>query len=377
MTEIPGLFGTNWPEPDDVVLLRVLLHADLDVSKRAWSEFAPRWDADAPTSDQYRLFPILAERLALIAPDDPRLGMLQGVRRQATIQTMLLLDRLDRVLELFESVNIEPIVLKGGALALNLYDNVGQRPAHDLDLAVGPDRFDEARAVLLAAGWAQTAEDTLGRHAVSFGLDGDEVDLHRQVNRELVIPGKPLAALQRFDVVRAERPLRSGRRVRVLNHTDALVHTIVHGLDRTGATNLRWVVDATRLIGTGAIDWSRFVELTKLFGLAPLMHSGLTFVVSVAGVELPADLLSELSAIRLSPFERARLWAFHVWGPIDGPFRGLPRTISRLLEATRDRTFWGVVAASPAYLAEVWGASSVWGLPGAVLRKVRRVRSSA
>lgn len=369
MSTAPGLRWDCWPEPDDRLLLRAILHQDDVVAATAWTELAPRIDLDAPTAEQYRLFPQLAERLTRLAVDEPRLGMLQGVRRQATIQTLLHLRQLDAALGLVEAQGIEAALLKGPALALTVYPDVGLRPFGDGDLLVDPRRHAEAVAVLEAAGWRRGAEDFRGNHAVGLVGGPIDLDLHRTLNRELVVVGEPDAAWNRLWRIPAARPLPSGRTVTTLAPAEALLHTIVHGTQWGGPVNLRWAADAVRLIAAADLDWDRVVHLSRTFGSAAVVHDGLRFVQETAGTTVPAPVLTDLGAVRTSPFERARTRAFHQRPSTDGWAGGLPQTVAVHLRRTRDQRFTGVLRTTPGYLCDVWEVDRPRQLPRAMARR--------
>src|SRR5690606_37125324 len=124
-------------------------------------------------------------------------------------------------------------------------------------------------------------------HAVGLsGPDGAiDIDLHRTLNRELVIPGEPDAAWTRIERRSTARPLPSGRTLSTLAPADALVHTAVHGTQwGDGPVNLRWVVDASRLVPRPDLDWDRVVRLARDFGVSAVVHDALRFVADTAGL---------------------------------------------------------------------------------------------
>lgn len=375
MSTYPGLRWDTWPDANDVVLLRALTHVDPAVARAAWMSMRATWNYDSPTADQFRLFALLAECVARLDPDHPQLAMLQGIRRQSTIRTLGLLAQLEVVLGELEIDGFDAVVLKGPALALSVYDHVGQRPTGDLDILVDPDRFDAAARCLEARGWVRDSIDVPGNHAVSFRRGEFSLDLHRQHCRELRVAGTPLSGWSDLEVVEARRTLPAGRRPKILGTTDALIHTIAHGTENRWPINIRWVVDAVRLIRTGSVNWSRFIERSRAYEIAPLTHDALRFLIEVSGIEVPDTVLRELAAEHTSRFAEVRLWAFHAFPRTDGRFGGLPLTVSRLLEHTRGETAVGVLRQAPGYLRRVWDLDHLWQLPGVVIQRARRLRS--
>jgi hypothetical protein len=178
-----------------------------------------------------------------------------------------------------------------------------------------------------------------------------------------------------LEVVDARRTLPSGRRPRILGPTDSLIHAIVHGTGNRLPINIRWVVDAVRIIRAGGVDWTLLMSRARAYEIAPLVHDALRLLVEVSGVGIPASVIDELAAERISRFADLRIWAFHEFPRTNGRFGGLPLTVSRLLEHTRGETAWGVVRSAPAYLRRVWDVDHTWQLPGVVIGRARRLRS--
>ena len=346
MSQVAGLKGSIWPDPEDVLLLRFLLHSEPGEAMAAWRPWRPGWNPDSPTPEQYRLYPLLAERVAALVPDEPYLGMLQGVRRQSTIQTLLILDHLEDVLATLDNIGIDGVVLKGAALTLSVYDYVGQRPFHDLDVLVDPRRHAQALSALREQGWRQGG-DFVGSPHVSMRRADVLLDLHRKHSTELVLTGQPTSAWDNIETVVARRPLRSGRTIRILAPADALLHTIAHGTAAERTVLLRWVADAQRLVAAGDQDWERVVRLAELFEVAPIVHDSLTFLRSTTGISPPADVLPRLKTVRVSRFSRRRMAAFHQLPNTRGRVGGRPFAVQ--FQQTLDQPWRKLLTAAPGY----------------------------
>ncbi len=377
MSRIEGLRWDSWPEPKDVLLLRALLRSDEEQARAAWKDFRSQWDADAPTHDQFRLFGLIADRIDMLDPAEPRAGMFRGLRRRNAVHAMVMLDRLDDLLARFDELGVEAVVLKGPALALSVYEHAGARPYGDLDVLVPYGVHERITDAFVAEGWVATHHDFAGNHGVNFRRNGAEIDLHRLVHSEIVLSGRPEQTMSVLQTEWAPRLLPSGRRIRVLAPTDALLHTLVHGTQRLLPHNLRWAVDADRILATERVDWDRLVTLAKTFRLSPLVHDALLFHSTLTDRPVPGGVLEQLAADRLKWLERKRLDAFHEW-PEPGRFVGKASTnISWALWRTRHLTAVGAVRAFPDELARGLGQRSAWSLPVLVLRRLGRVRLRA
>lgn len=349
MSEIPGLYGNFWPSARERDLLRFLLHVDDEESLAAWARWRPGWDPETPGSEEYRFYPLMAERLAALSFDEPQLGMLQGVRRQYTVRNMMQLDQLDDVLAAL--AGIDAIVLKGAALVLSVYRNTGLRPFHDLDVLVDPRRHDEALALLRAEGWTALYDYDPGLwdHATSLRRRETNLDVHRRYSRELVIPGHLDLSWDLTESVTAPRPLRSGRSVRILAPTDSLLHTLAHGTFARGPVNLRWVADAKEILGASAVDWDRLVRLAIAFEVAPVIHDALVFFGDTTGVPVPTGALTSLRSEHLPLLARRRLAAFHTFRPTGRHLHRVPLEVDRYLELTRHLPGGEVLRQAPRY----------------------------
>jgi hypothetical protein len=251
-----------------------------------------------------------------------------------------------------------------------VYDHVGQRPFHDLDVLVDPRRHAQALSALRAQGWHQGG-DSIGNPHVNMQRAGVLLDLHRKHSPELVRTGVPTSAWDNIETVIARRPLRSGRTIRILKPADALLHTIAHGTAVERTVLLRWVADAQRLIVSGDVDWERVVRLAELFEVAPIVHDSLVFLRTTTGISPPTDVLPRLRTLRVPRFSRRRLAAFHQL-PKAGAW---PRKRSVILELqiTLDQPWPTLLTAAPGYfLRKARRRARAAGLSLEIARRTRR-----
>jgi len=364
MSRVQGLRGNAWPEHSDAQLLRFLLHPDPETARAAWATWRRGWDPEAPTSEQYRLYPLISERLVELGVAEAQLGRLQGVRRQQTIRNLLNLDQLDTIVHLLENARHDVVVLKGAALALTVYDHIGQRPFHDLDILVDPSRFAAALADLERQGWSRVYDYDPGLwdHAVTLRRGDVTLDVHRRHCRELVVPGGLDRSWDMIRTVIAPRPLRSGRSVRVLAPADTLVHTLAHGPLALQPINMRWVVDAQRVISAG-VDWRRVISLAEAYQVSELIRDGLAYLKDTTGTTVSDAVLRDLSAIRPPVLASRRIAAFHEFRDASHRWGRLIRQVDTFLELTRHLTVTGVIASAPRHVMTT--------LPKHVLRALR------
>lgn len=379
MSRSPGLRWNCWPSGSDTALLRVLLDPDEGRALATWHQLRAVLDLDAPTSEQYRQYPMLARRLTALDPTEPRLGMLRGVARQVAIANLRHLAAVDEVLGMLAAVGIDVVLLKGTALVLSVYERPGLRWFADADLWVRSEDHERALAVLMGAGWLSKRPDHLGNHAIDLAGGPIPVDLHRAINPELVTSAMRDRGWTALQCVTAARPLPSGRVVTVLAPPETLLHTIVHGTQWGGPVQIRWVIDVVELLRSGQIDLGgsvdrrRLVDLARQFGVAPVLHDGLRFVEQVSPGSIDSRVFEDLASVRSSRFDRLRMTAFHEDPSGERSVRGLGRATSRFIQRTRAMGAIEAIRLAPVYFTEATGTSSPWRLPGIALAwSVRR-----
>ncbi len=166
----------------------------------AWTRFVARgWrdpsvaapGCDLPAADLVRLgigplaYRVLRDR------GDARALQFEPHHRRASLQNLATVARVAPARELLGSRGITPVLIKGGAFLLrHSPSDLGVRAMADFDLLVGPERFDEAFAVLTEAGWRRASPELKYSSRVSpavtlFSADAHgatvQIDLHRHL----------------------------------------------------------------------------------------------------------------------------------------------------------------------------------------------------
>jgi hypothetical protein len=161
------------------------------------------------------------------------------------------------------------------------------------------------------------------------------IDVHRAVNQQLVAPGLSDNGWATFSFVESPKSMPSGRHVTILGSTDALLHTIVHGLGWNGPVVLRWVTDAVQLLRSGDVETARLCMLSERFSIAPVVHDALRYVDDIAGGLVDPAVFAELSSVPSSRLGDLRLRAFHERPEHEGEPPPLGFTVSRFLQRTK------------------------------------------
>jgi hypothetical protein len=148
--------------------------------------------------------------------------------------------KLTEVFQVLRSAGVEPILLKGWAVA-RAYPEIGLRPSGDIDLSVSPDQHGKALAVLNTPEYQRYWVD----------LDHDEITRFNELSFEDLYRGSELVNLD-------------GTEVRVLGAEDHLRILCLHLL-KHGAWRPLWLCDVAAALEARSanFDWHRCLGENK------------------------------------------------------------------------------------------------------------------
>lgn len=316
---------------------RRLLHAALDeesaAALAAWKQWRDSADIENLDHGSHRLLPLLYRNLVRHrAAPDPWLNRIKGVHRYYWVQNHRLFARVSELVEVVRRELDTPVMLlKGAALAIRYYADLGLRPMADCDLLVRPERVARVLALLEQRGWRplQGWENTRRplaemtprwrsfHHAQGFIADGAvpsgkaiEIDVHwRALGNMGCGPELNEALWTRATAV----PLPGGAPIFTPDATDLFGHVCLHGLHSNLVPPVRWVADATELArritvpGANAppIDWQRLFHLAAEGAAILRLHAALSFLADEGFVPVPPEFLAQLRSQPVSPEEQA------------------------------------------------------------------------
>ncbi len=223
------------------------------------------------------------------------------------------------LLQAFASASVEVLLMKGAALALDLYGDAGLRPFGDADLLIRPDQLEPACRVLQACGYAVDPHYT---------LMGDPDDLRRSSLWQRLMPELMFVrrAGAHFDVdlhwsllrpsyLRRRLPdewfcqhrceLRVGAQpVWTLAPEANLIFLCAH-YAKHASPRLIWSYDLALLLARHGqtLDWSSVVEAAR-GGFDLPLRAALRDVQRTWSVALPPETVAKLSRVSPSPAER-------------------------------------------------------------------------
>jgi hypothetical protein len=300
---------------------------------------------------------------------------------------------------------IPVMTIKGFALSLDAYRDLGSRPMADLDLVVPFRHVTQALEVLGQEGWracptplggtgTELATHTpwlqhprpagafdpaylLTRHGHGFRKDGDlEVDLHWFLFQGQCDPDTDDGAWQRA------RPLGeadrwgldgSGAALVLPAAADHLLLLLSHGARWNPVPPIRWVADAVTLVQSApGLDWERFLAEARRRRVVLPVREMLAYLQDTFDLSLPATVLARLREIPVEGRER-RSHRLAVAPPGAGTALAELRYLGRRHRLLRrDPSFGRSVPGFGRYVCHVLGAPDLRALAGYGRRELLR-----
>jgi transposase len=212
---------------------------------------------------------------------------------RSSVSSRFAFQELSRWLDYFKRNQIPVIVLKGGALALTLYDDSSMRPMGDLDLLIPRDSMAQAQAALIEEGYQASIEMARGfkdrfcveQSFVRLDKRPAQIDLHWHAFTSPYYSERiPIEWFWRRTV---EYRVNT-RHALTLSPTAQLLylsaHYMLHDFKR-----LIWSYDLALLIARRRqhIDCDEAIAAATKFGLVPILANTLAEVREYWGVALP------------------------------------------------------------------------------------------
>jgi hypothetical protein len=361
-----GTGGRLWPDERQSLLLRAgLLPAPAAID--AWRGLEPGLDVRTLDPGAIRLLPLVWSNLRRHGVDVEHLAERYRSTRKANER---LLDQLGELLPFLHRGGIPTLLLKGPALVVSAYADVGVRPMSDIDVLVPIERVADATRMLQERGWIPqsplTAVGVRLTHSLLFRHPRRvPIDLHWHVFEECCRPADD------DELWAASVPVTIGSApTRVPSHEDQLLHVCAHGEKWVHVPGIRWIADAVTIIRHGAVHWERLVAEAVRRRFALRMRTQLDYLRSAFEAPIPAEAMAMLAAAsssRLERFEqrwgvrdRRRPWLLVFWC---NHVRSAPGGLARK------------VLTFPQYLQATWHLESLAQVPGAAAARLLREAS--
>ena len=225
---------------------------------------------------------------------------------------------LNSVLDAFSAAGIRCLLMKGTALAYDLYQEPALRPRGDSDLLIDPSNLEQARHVLreqgFYAGLLEDASEALTQEPWRIAAPDQsthDIDLHWQA-----LNGPAMA-----NVIPSESAFEEavslpklGGNAMAVSHPHALLHACVHraqhilspyfvdGKAYYGGDRLIWLCDIDLLAkAMKHEDWANFIEKAAQGGVAPVCHRALLDATRLLHTPVPHEVMADLEATAGGP----------------------------------------------------------------------------
>ncbi|MBY7736787.1 nucleotidyltransferase family protein [Paenibacillus polymyxa] len=314
----------NWNEDQEFTLLLSLLRKDVNLWQDTTTAFQLQemdWSRLLRLTEHHRVVPTVYLQLkTLNHPFIPAelLRNLQAQYHRNTLRMLHLQAEAERLTRLLTAHGIRVLMLKGPALAQQLYGDVSLRTSKDIDLLIAPDDMDEAEHWMKEAGYASKSGEVrvLGSwkwkdHHASFLQPQKRVEvelhwrLHPDGGREPSFDelwdcrqmGKAPAvrASQMAPATSADSRNVTTSCMYTLGSEHQFLYLSAHGA-RHGWFRLRWLVDIDRL-AVRAVDWRALLPQMRRYGGLPAGGQAWALAAALLGTSTPEP-MRPISATR-------------------------------------------------------------------------------
>lgn len=274
-----------------------------------------RWDEVQVLFEWERSLPVSWNRLKRLGvdPTTPETEPIERLSRVCEFSSLMLEDRLRRLIRGCEEEQIPVILLKGAGLAVSAYGKFSERPMGDLDVLISPEHAKRAWSLALAQGWMWDEHEYPQSHYQAHHhlpplFDSSRTGARLELHTALSLSSHPFSlSFEQAHAVSRAVPGALYRSARVLDPEHALLHIAVHFAWGHLASFGIWRLarDLTALSAQG-IDWDRVHQLAREYRAEFAMYWSLHLVDELCGVSVaPPDLLKALAPRRSS-------WMLHL-----------------------------------------------------------------
>jgi hypothetical protein len=313
----------SWqPDAEGELLLQAALGGP-SIAADAWRQWSRTGDVAAMNLGAARLLPLIDYNLQ-------QHGLVHGVGPGASqallamwCETNMLLHESTPALARLNEIDVQTMILKGGALGMLDYPDPMLRPMTDVDVLVPAVQVSRAISSLHDAGWTTTAasaEPLLRfQHATSFtNGHGGSVDLHCRIFSQGRFSEREERDIWDSCVAVAVNGVTS----RAPSVENRLLHVCVHGMGWNPMLPLRWVADAAMIIRRhdATIEWDTLVDIARRRDLVLPLTSALLLLRQRFDVAVPVETMRALTA---TPLSRAKRFAHRVRTGSEGSYLSL------------------------------------------------------
>ncbi len=274
----------------------------------AWSRWKAAGDVERIDDGSSALLPLVYRNLADLGVSDPTVKRAQQAYKITWLENERRFREIAGLLEALNTAGIKTMLLKGAALALLYYRDLGLRSMGDVDLLVRPEQVRDAVALLQTRGFcvlrhsASVLTDVhlFSRKAINLASETvPKLDLHWRAMREIRSESEEAAFWESATAVAL-----CGVPTRAMNAADQVLHVCVHEARWCPSPLPRWMTDVVVIFReTGsAFDAARLVECARRLELVSPVKEALECLAANVPDVVPLELVRALGEV--SPTRR-------------------------------------------------------------------------
>lgn len=254
-----------------------------------------------------------------------------------------------QVLSAFAAADLPVLLLKGAALAEEVYPRPHVRHSHDIDMLVLEEDLPRAQSILRAIG-CQPSDDGYPRdgiHNQYVHRSGLPLSLH---TRPFLF--QPYNASAEDMWRHSEHRGLLGSTARILSPADQLLHVCVHASTIGNRQNLLWACDAWFVLAYArGIDWDSLMERAVRTSASIPLYVMLDYLSRELRAPIPSSVVSQLASI--AGDQDGALFELSLLGAWAGPDLSMVRLL-RSAGNWRERAFLFRWRLAPSPKALLW-----------------------
>jgi hypothetical protein len=266
-----------------------------------WQQHYQRTDLDWTTRS---ILPLLVQRFPKSNPDFDRY---RAYYQQTWLVNLVKFNKLNIILKQFNEAQIPVCLLKGSAMLLHYYKNMGMRPgASDIDLLIPKESLLAAMQILERHKMKPTSiykhsgpqfsqllvnqDEHILRfhHAINYNSLDMNIDLHWRMSPYLKDIDFSSLKPRMQTITLNQQP------VYLLSLADHFIHTCFHGMSQISSSQkLWWLMDLLYLLDNEHLnlDWDGVYVLSKQFKVEAYVMAALDIVKAINPHLVPEELV--------------------------------------------------------------------------------------
>jgi hypothetical protein len=280
------------------------------IDQIGWDEFTPAdWDLFPQMAEREGVAPLMYWKLKDSSVDVPlsTFNLLRSTYYQTLARNTLMYLELERILRAMEEAGIEAIVLKGAALAAEVYEDIGLRPMSDIDILLPRQTIKEAEQIVSDLGYKENLPHGIPEiwkrtnYCISLekrvGLNNLELEIHWGLLAGDTDWRSPSLDwfYQRTEAIRiSQQTDQSSSPHLILSPVAHLLYLSAHLMLKHGGSQARliWLYDLHLLVShfRSNLDFGELFKVARDYRWTPALEDALHAINSCFNTYLPSEM---------------------------------------------------------------------------------------